>query len=340
MYCPNCDIDQPANLVDKPETYEVRGDSFSVVAKVYICAHCKQGISNEDIDDKTLDSIYAEYRKQHHLLSPEQIKGIRNLYGLSQRSFSKLLEWGEATVARYEGGSIQDSVHNEVLEFIQNPKNMKILYEKNKHFLTNEESKKVSNKIQALSSENNASKLFDTLEEYLNDSKNIDEYSGYRKIDLNKIKNAILFITSLTKKEFKTKLNKLLWYSDFLYFRTNSISITGATYLHWQYGPVPSDYEMILSLMILEGSIKKETIVYDEQKGIIGEEISALVSCDQSVFEKSELAAMTYVSQYFEKFNSTKIKNYSHDEKAYKNTALKEKISYRLSEELSLSLPN
>ena len=177
------------------------------------------------------------------------------------------------------------------------------------------------------------------MEDFLNKQKSIDEYSGYKEFDLNKIKSAILHIIS-SAKEFKTKLNKLLWYSDFLYFKTHSISITGATYLHYQYGPVPTDYDTLLHLMVLEGKIRKDVIVYDEAKGIYGEEISALTTYDKSVFDKSEIQAMDYVLSYFKKFNSRKIKDYSHEEQPYKQTALKEKISYTMAEELSLSLPD
>lgn len=39
-----------------------------------------------------------------HELTPQDIKGIRAKYGLSQRSFARLLGLGEASLARYEKG--------------------------------------------------------------------------------------------------------------------------------------------------------------------------------------------------------------------------------------------
>ena len=41
-----------------------------------------------------LVDAYNVYRKEHKLLLPEEIKKIREQYGLSQRKFSKLLNWG------------------------------------------------------------------------------------------------------------------------------------------------------------------------------------------------------------------------------------------------------
>ena len=69
--------------------------------------------------------------KKHKLLLPDEIKNIRETYGLSQRSFAKLLNWGEKTIQRYERGSIQDKAHNSLLLFLKNPENMKIFIEEN-----------------------------------------------------------------------------------------------------------------------------------------------------------------------------------------------------------------
>ena len=45
-------------------------------------------------------------------LTPEEIKSIRSMYGLSQRSFALLLGLGEATIARYETGATEPSKAN------------------------------------------------------------------------------------------------------------------------------------------------------------------------------------------------------------------------------------
>ena len=43
---------------------------------------------------------------------------------MSQRSFAKLLNWGDKTIRRYENGSIQDKAHNSLLLFLREPQNM------------------------------------------------------------------------------------------------------------------------------------------------------------------------------------------------------------------------
>ncbi|TAL25411.1 MAG: helix-turn-helix domain-containing protein, partial [Nitrospirae bacterium] len=66
-------------------------------------------------------------------LQPEEIKKIREQYGLSQRNFARLLGWGEITIHRYESGAIQDDVHNDVLALIKDVDDFKKLFESKKN---------------------------------------------------------------------------------------------------------------------------------------------------------------------------------------------------------------
>ncbi|MDQ7792045.1 MAG: type II toxin-antitoxin system antitoxin SocA domain-containing protein [Candidatus Desulforudaceae bacterium] len=38
----------------------------------------------------------------------------------------------------------------------------------------------------------------------------------------------------------KVKLMKYLWYSDFLHFKRNTVSISGLSYVRAPFGPVPN----------------------------------------------------------------------------------------------------
>lgn len=50
---------------------------------------------------------------------------------LSQRSFAKLLNWGDKTIRRYENGAVQDRAHNSLLLFLRDPENMRIYLTEN-----------------------------------------------------------------------------------------------------------------------------------------------------------------------------------------------------------------
>lgn len=67
-----------------------------------------------------------------------------------------------------------------------------------------------------------------------------------------KLKELIVYIStkcSADVKYNKTKLNKILYYSDFLYYLKKQKAITECSYRHLPYGPVPDDIEKLLKHM-------------------------------------------------------------------------------------------
>ncbi len=74
------------------------GDDIEIEIQVLICSNCGNELYDEELDSQTLLKVYNEYRKKHKLLLSDEIKNIRETYGLSQRSFAKLLNWGEKTI--------------------------------------------------------------------------------------------------------------------------------------------------------------------------------------------------------------------------------------------------
>lgn len=100
-YCENCGKETETKIVIKKEIYEVCGESIEVHARVLTCVECDEEFYCEELDNETLVAAYNEYRRKHKLLFAEDIKKIRESYGLSQRSFAKLLNWGDKTIRRY-----------------------------------------------------------------------------------------------------------------------------------------------------------------------------------------------------------------------------------------------
>ncbi len=335
-YCPTCDTYTEANIFSKEETFDVRGEDIAVKSSVLVCDKCKQDIFDEELDEKNIELAYTEYRKKHNLLSPAEIRGIREKYDLSQRSLGRLLEWGQITVNRYENGAIQDAPHNDILKFISNPENMLEIYERNNQLLSLNVRTSLKKKIDDLIQKETEPHFRTSLERYLLSNKVVDEFSGYKEFDLTKMTNMILYITQSLNGTFKTKINKLLWYMDFVYFNEFSVSISGSNYIHLPYGPIPDDYDLIIGVMINEKLLEKEEVSFKQD--VVGENLKALFAYDSNCFNEGELKVMDFVIGYFKDFTCGQISEYSHEEKPYKKTADNEKISYGLSSELSLKL--
>ena len=57
---------------------------------------------------------------------------------------------------------------------------------------------------------------------------------------------------------------------------------------------------------------------------------------DWSVFSTSELAALAFVKDKFQRYSARQIRDFSHQEKGYQNTTTGEIISYQYAQELQI----
>ena len=112
MYCPACKREREIFLIRKDETYPVKGEPTTINAIVCTCAHCGEEIMSVEYDDDNLRKAYAKYRSLHGLLQPEEIKAIREQYGVSQVAFARIIGVDDNAIARCENGSLQDEATN------------------------------------------------------------------------------------------------------------------------------------------------------------------------------------------------------------------------------------
>ena len=337
-FCPNCEEYTKATLRVEKEVYNVRGAPIEIEAEVAICQKCGTKIFDEERDSQNLEKAYSHYRQKHKLLSPDEIRTIREKYGLSQRALSRLLGWGEITIHRYENGAVQDNVHNSTLRLIEDPRNMQNLFEANRNKLPAYKAARLEKTIAGFLQEDKE-KTFQVSFEKLVSHQHVDLTSGFREFDLEKLNNVILYLVKRLDGVLKTKLNKLLWYCEFLHFKETSVSITGTQYVRLPYGPVPDNYELIIANMIHGGLLDKNEIPFDTTRGVVGEQFTTLAEPDESIFSKEEIKVMNFVADTFREYTSTEIMNKSHQESAYIKCEDGDIISYEYGKELPLSLP-
>ena len=305
-------------IVDKNETYDVKGDSISIQAKVKKCAICGQEIFDMVLDTENLKQAYRRYKAKHNLLQSEEILALRKKFHLTQNMLSLLIGCTQATIARYERGSIQSETHNTALLLLQNPDNIKKIFEeKSGDFNPSER-----NILQQIFTDTDSVpiKSMELLENLYSYSPNV--YSGFKRFDVEKFMAVVLFFALNQSLLYKTKLMKLLWYSDMLFFKENTISITGMKYIHQQYGPVPYQYSMCLSIMETLGIVELQ----EQEFGDI-----VLPKADKNLLDKlskSEIEILKTVNEKFIYTKANEISSLSHKEKGYKETSLLDPISY------------
>lgn len=331
-FCEECGKEVETRVVTKQESYSVCGENIEVDAEVLICAECGEEFFCEELDGKTLNNAYDKYRRKHKLLFPKEIKDIREQYGLSQRGFAKLLNWGDKTIYRYENGSIQDKAHNSLLLFLREPENMKTYITENEIILDDKQKKRLGETVEQLIENKEYHQERRLLNMFFMTPPS--EENGYRVFDFEKFSAMVLFFANKSERLLKTKLLKLLNYSDMVFFKENGISISGAKYVHLPYGPVPQNFDLLFGTM---SATHVAHIEVEYEGGYENHEVIPECEVPKNVLSEKELKVLERVYNKFKNYGSVEISNYSHNEKGYTMTNQGEVIPYSYAKYIELN---
>lgn len=332
LFCPNCGCFCPVRYEEREEVLPVRGDRINITSTVAVCEQCGEDLFDEKVESDNLERAYRIYREEHGILTPSQVAELREKYGLSQRSFSRFLGWGDVTFHRYENGAIQDATHNSQLLMMRDPRNMQLLLETNGSCLSERIQKNLAQRIAVLINNEAEPRFRESLESLF--CRTVDIYSGFRRFDIERFQSVVLYFCKAYSGVFKVKLLKSLWYADFLNYKENATSITGARYLHWQLGPVPENYELLLGDMIRLRMMWLENVEYKD--GHDGERYHCEAEPELTLLTKAEEEVLDSVVDSFRNLSGYQLWKKTHGEAAYKETADNELIPYSFAEHLSL----
>ena len=185
-----------------------------------------------------LNQVYNQYRDKHNIPFPDQIIKLRNTYGLSASMMSKILGFGTNSYRNYEKGEVPSLANANLINTVSNSiMNFKLLVDLNND-LNNEEKTKILKRIEVVIENYRENKDDKKYVDILFENRLPDNYTGYRKPDMEKMSNMILFFAEKINPT-ETMMNKLLFYSDFYNYKKTAYSISGSNYMAHNYGPVP-----------------------------------------------------------------------------------------------------
>lgn len=327
--CPSCEERTDLKYVKTTEEIIVKNEKINVPVEYYKCLKCGSEFEDPNSKHDPLFLAYKEYRRRYGMMQPEEIRDLRQRYGLTQKELCKLLGWGEVTLSRYENGALQDDTHNTILQMVKNPQNLLNLIELQGDFLPEEKREGI---VELLKNTVEEAESFPVIY-----SKHFGKYkpdilSGFKGLDIDKLFQAIIFFC--VDGVFKTKLCKLLFYADFKHYKEYATSITGVRYVHLKFGPVPDKYAYYFAtLENEEKSISADEVDYGEY---VGERLDAEKKPDLSVFSNSEIKTLIEVKEHFHDVGAAAIKDFSHKEKGYKETDDGQIISYTYADDLQI----
>lgn len=329
-YCESCNAEHTYTIKKELGVFRFRGRDIELERRIAFCDHCGSLIDVEQLEIETMADVARIYSEKYGMTSLE-IRKVRQQFKLGVRPFAKLLNIGSASVTRYESGSIPQASHLELYKRLhQQPHAILEFFNRNKNSLTSRELKMVETSLHAWT---NAEQSFQTDEQIIEaiyKAHEATDLTGYSEFSLEKFIHMILYFTS--NGVLKTKLMKLLWYSDFLYFKRQTVSITGTTYVKYPYGPVPKNHDIVFAHLQHMNVIEVDERTNDE--GWTKMMIKASEPFDSTIFSDDELETMQEIATYFRDYGSRHISEYAHHEKGWLETEEKKPISYRYAEEL------
>ncbi len=329
-FCEHCNVMADYDEKTISETFPVYGEQVEIQATVAVCRTCGTVLFNEELDSKNLLMAQNLYRQRHKLLTARQIIDIREQYGLSQRSFAKLLDWGDKTIRRYEAGAVQSKAHNSLLLFLQNPQNMNQFLKQNEITLDEKQLKKLRERVALLNNDNSDDFDYGYISNLFPSTLSLE--NGYKEFDFDKFASCVLYFIDKLPELLIVKLNKLLNYTDMLFFKQNGVSLTGTRYVHLPYGPVPDQYSILYGMLEKRGIVTAE--IEQLENGYEKHLLKAGNVKIESTLTQQELLVLEEVNKKFASFGSKQIADYSHNERGYKETKQGDIISYAYAEDI------
>lgn len=263
-------------------------------------------------------------------LNPDKIKEIRTKLQLSQAQLAALLGLGVATLNRYENGAEPTPAHAGLLQGLADPITLARLLKGKESSLGSEVHARLLYYTSTQVSQAGLSRLEDLYSQEKDSALN-----GGRAFSANRLKQLVLFFTK--NGEWKTKLNKLLFYADFLSFKELRKSLTGTKYVVGYYGPIPDNHEFIYASLLESGALQAK----EEFKNESGDPVEKLVTREGlrlDVFNSKEQVLIKFVFDFFNEMSAKEIADYSHDEAAYRAHSLGQAISYKFAQRLRLHI--
>lgn len=105
--CPICAA--PAQLVREVRDVVIKNRSARVLEEFWRCDECDEEYMTPEQMRAAQDRAVRAIREAEGLLQADEIRALRESYGLSQRAFEQLLGVGPKTVVRWENGTVFQS---------------------------------------------------------------------------------------------------------------------------------------------------------------------------------------------------------------------------------------
>ncbi len=298
--------------VYEKRTWNFRGEQYEYKHIAWLCEDSGEQFTDDESDTAGFVQVTNQYRAKYGIPYTDEIIAVRQRYGISAAKMSLILGIGINQYRLYEQGEVPNVSNGRMIRSIMNPKVMLEMVESSKNEMSKSEYDRIVSKVKAVIAESEAYKL----EQY--ETKRLFTVprgadNGYAQISLDRLKNILLYFIEKSDGVFFTKMNKLLFYADFMAYRVTGKGMTGLAYKAIAHGPVPVRWDRIYSFY---DEIDQEIVQFSD--GREGTKLVSKLSPDMAEFSDDELKILEYVSQRFKNETPKQISETSHEEEAWK----------------------
>ena len=320
--CLSCMEKHRVDLVEVVEQNIFKGQKVDFTAEYEYCSNVDTFSETEAMIRANDLALKDEYRKKTGLLTSEEIRSIREIYGISQKDLATVLDWGPATITRYENHQVQDTAHDDVLRTISsNPKWFLGKLENKEDCLPSKAYTKYRHKAKEQYSKQRNQYLRDAIYAIYANFED-ESITGGVGLNLDKVIEAINYFAAKVINLHKVKLMKMLWYADALNYKRYGKAITGLVYSALPMGAVPEGYDQIV---LLDG-VNYDVVLYDD----IAYRFKPAPNFTVRYLSGQEMEILDKVILELGDLNTKEIVEKMHQELAYKQTASNNAISYLL----------
>lgn len=320
-------------LVTEKRTMDFRKERFQIVFHYYKCEESGEQFTTTSMDEINLNQLYNQYRDKFNIPFPDEITAIRQKYSVSASKMAEILGFGTNSYRQYEAGEMPSVSNARLIQMISDPNKFMEMV-RLCDSIEDKTKEKYIQKAKQLEEERVRNNFAFNLKDYLLGYHLADVFSGYRNPSFEKFTEMVVYFSEQIK-PFKTKMNKLLFYADFLMFKQSCFSISGVRYNAINMGPVPHNFQSIFEYLANTAEID---IYYTEfANGGFGEQFIARTDrpFNSSLFSDLELDVLKKIVTTFKTTSTNDIIELSHLEKAWKeNEQTKNVISYEYAFEL------
>jgi uncharacterized phage-associated protein/DNA-binding transcriptional regulator YiaG len=297
-------------VVYEPRTWNFRGEEYEYIHTAYVCEDTQEQFTTNESDDAGFLQVTNQYRAKYGIPFTDEIVATRARYGVSAAKMSAILGIGTNQWRLYESGEVPSVSNGRMIRSIMNPKVFLDLVESARQLLAEKEYNAITAKVKQVIAQSDKFHM-DAYEcrRLFSVARGAD--NGYSPISLERVKAVMLTVLQECNEVFCTKMNKLLFYIDFLSYRQRGIAMTGLSFRAIDFGPVPDRWEKLYSEF---DEIRQELRPMGEYEGNV---LLSDVAPDDAILNDSEKGIIHAVCTRFKGYSSNRISAISHDEPAW-----------------------